>query len=74
MDSRTATEYGVIRSFVEGAFRWEAGSVAPTGTGATSYSGDGADKATRILKWWAAQLTHFGPHQARPCHALRHQV
>ncbi|MET4072231.1 hypothetical protein ABID58_007060 [Bradyrhizobium sp. S3.2.6] len=45
IDTRTATEYGVLRTFFEGVFTWTSGSYtgagAGTGGGATAYSGDG---------------------------------
>ncbi|WBL77839.1 porin [Bradyrhizobium xenonodulans] len=46
IDTRTATEYGMLRTFFEGAFTWNAGSTAATGTGGTSYSGDGIGGGT----------------------------
>lgn len=43
IDTRTATEYGVVRTYFEGAFSWTAGGYSGLGTtavnGATSYSG-----------------------------------
>ncbi|UPJ47858.1 porin [Bradyrhizobium sp. 200] len=45
IDTRTATEYGVLRTFFEGVFTWTSGSYtgggAGGGGGATAYSGDG---------------------------------
>ncbi|MDA9488893.1 porin [Bradyrhizobium sp. CCBAU 11361] len=41
IDTRTATEYGMVRTFFEATFNWKAGSTSSAGTGATSYSGDG---------------------------------
>jgi hypothetical protein len=42
IDTRTATEYGVVRTYFDAVFTWTSGSTAATGTGsATSYSGDG---------------------------------
>jgi porin-like protein len=38
VDTRTATEYGVVRTFFEGTFTWTSGSYAGLGTGATLYS------------------------------------
>jgi hypothetical protein len=41
IDTRTATEYGVVRTFFDGVFTWTSGNYTPTGsaTGATQYSG-----------------------------------
>ncbi|MCP1927765.1 hypothetical protein M2192_005872 [Bradyrhizobium elkanii USDA 61] len=45
IDTRTATEYGVVRTFFEGLLQWTTGSYSGTGTGlsggGTTYSGDG---------------------------------
>jgi hypothetical protein len=42
IDTRTATEYGVVRTYFDAVFSWTGGSTAGTGsgTGATSYTGD----------------------------------
>ncbi|TWI08734.1 porin [Bradyrhizobium daqingense] len=41
IDTRTATEYGVVRTFFDGVFSWTTGNYSGTGsaTGATVYSG-----------------------------------
>ncbi|MBR1331026.1 porin [Bradyrhizobium ottawaense] len=41
IDTRTATEYGVVRTFFDATFSWTTGNYAGTGsaTGATAYSG-----------------------------------
>jgi hypothetical protein len=41
IDTRTATEYGVVRTFFDGVFSWTTGNYAGTGsaTGTTAYSG-----------------------------------
>lgn len=43
-DTRTATEYGVVRTYLDAAFTWTAGGYSGAGTtavnGATSYSGN----------------------------------
>lgn len=41
IDTRTATEYGVVRSYFEGVYTWTSGGYAGTGGGATAYAGDG---------------------------------
>ncbi|MFQ3453242.1 porin [Bradyrhizobium sp. UFLA01-814] len=46
IDTRTATGYGVVRTFFETTFSWTTGSTAATGTGVTSYSGDGLGLGT----------------------------
>ncbi len=41
IDTRTATEYGVVRTYFDAVFQWTSGTYAGTGsaTGATAYSG-----------------------------------
>jgi hypothetical protein len=41
IDTRTATEYGVVRTFFDGVFSWTTGNYVGTGsgTGSTAYSG-----------------------------------
>src|SRR6266478_2049710 len=41
IDTRTATEYGVVRTFFDGVFSWTTGNYSGTGsaTGTTAYSG-----------------------------------
>ena len=38
VDTRTATEYGVVRTFFDANFTWTTGSYAGVGTGGTTYS------------------------------------
>jgi porin-like protein len=38
VDTRTATDYGVVRTFLEATFTWTTGSYAGLGTGGTVYS------------------------------------
>ena len=38
VDTRTGTEYGVVRTFFEATFSWTSGSYAGTGAGGTFYS------------------------------------
>jgi hypothetical protein len=38
VDTRTATEYGVVRTFFDANFSWTTGSYADLGTGAPTYS------------------------------------
>lgn len=45
VDTRTATEYGVLRTFFAGTFTWTDGSVA-AGAGSTTYAGDGVAGGT----------------------------
>ncbi|MCP3419859.1 porin [Bradyrhizobium brasilense] len=45
IDTRTATEYGVIRTFFQGHFQWTSGSYTGTGTGATVYASLGGVQA-----------------------------
>ena len=39
IDTRTATEYGVVRTFFDATFSWTSGAYAGAGTGGTVYSG-----------------------------------
>ncbi|MBR0694312.1 porin [Bradyrhizobium lablabi] len=38
IDTRTATEYGVVRTFFDATFSWTSGSYGGAGTGGTTYS------------------------------------
>ena len=38
VDTRTATEYGVVRTFFDATFSWTTGNYAGAGTGGTVYS------------------------------------
>jgi hypothetical protein len=40
LDTRTATEYGVLRTFMDIHLTWTSGSYAGVGAGGTAYSGD----------------------------------
>ncbi|MBB4368310.1 hypothetical protein GGD63_001089 [Bradyrhizobium sp. cir1] len=37
IDTRTATEYGVVRTFFDGTFSWTSGTYTSTGAGVTNY-------------------------------------
>ena len=39
VDTRTATEYGVVRTFFDATFSWTSGAYGGNGTGGTVYSG-----------------------------------
>ncbi|QOZ11788.1 porin [Bradyrhizobium sp. CCBAU 51765] len=52
IDTRTASEYGVVRTFFEGNFTWKTGSTSAAGSGATAYSGDGLGLGTLSI-WYA---------------------
>ncbi|WP_316175494.1 MULTISPECIES: porin [unclassified Bradyrhizobium] len=41
IDTRTATEYGVVRTFFDATFSWTTGTYSSTGTGATAYPAAG---------------------------------
>lgn len=41
IDTRTATEYGVLRTYFEGVFNWTSGGYSANGTGGTTYADDG---------------------------------
>jgi hypothetical protein len=40
IDTRTATEYGVVRTFFDATFSWTSGTYAGNGNGTSTYSGD----------------------------------
>jgi len=40
-DTRTATEYGVVRTFLDVTLTWTSGGYTGAGAGATAYAGDG---------------------------------
>ncbi|WP_213290729.1 porin [Bradyrhizobium sp. sGM-13] len=40
IDTRTATEYGVLRTYFDGVFTWTSGGYSGTGAGGTAYAGD----------------------------------
>ncbi|WP_292611946.1 porin, partial [Nitrobacter sp. 62-13] len=40
VDTRTATEYGVVRTYMETVFSWTSGGYAGAGNGATMYDGN----------------------------------
>ncbi len=49
IDTRTATEYGVVRTFADMTFSWTTDSYAGTGTGATVYGPLGSGTTTLSL-------------------------
>lgn len=59
IDTRTTTEYGMVRTFFESTFSWTTGSTTGTGTGATSYSGDGAGLGTLGVYFAFIQFAGF---------------
>ena len=46
IDTRTATEYGVVRTYFDAVFTWTSDSYAANGAGGTVYSGLGSGAAT----------------------------
>lgn len=52
IDTRTATEYGVVRTYFEGVFQWTSGSYSGLGNGSTAYAGDGVAGGT-LGVWYA---------------------
>ena len=46
VDTRTATEYGVVRSYFEGVYSWTVGSSAGQGNGSTLYDGGAQNNAS----------------------------
>jgi hypothetical protein len=60
IDTRTATEYGVVRTYMETAFSWTSGGYAGSATGATTYnaapagaSGNGAVSGGQLGVYFA---------------------
>ncbi|MGY4399216.1 porin [Bradyrhizobium sp. USDA 3315] len=45
IDTRTATEYGTLRTFFEGVFTWTSGTYSGTGSGSTVYQSLGGNTA-----------------------------
>jgi Porin subfamily len=45
IDTRTATEYGVVRTYFEGVFQWTTGTYAGAGNGSTFYNTGAANTA-----------------------------
>ncbi|WGR93447.1 porin [Bradyrhizobium sp. ISRA443] len=52
LDTRTATEYGMVRTYFEGVFQWTSGKYSGLGNGSTAYAGDTAAGGTFGL-WYA---------------------
>lgn len=69
IDTRTATEYGVLRTFFEGRFQWTTGGYGGAGAGltggATTYSGDAAGGGTFALYYAFIQFAGFTFGQAQ---------
>ncbi|MCA6105052.1 porin [Bradyrhizobium australafricanum] len=63
IDTRTATEYGVLRTFFDGALTWTSGGYAGTGTtavnGSTAYSGAGVAGGTLGVYYAFIQFAGF---------------
>lgn len=63
IDTRTATEYGILRTFFEGVFTWSTGSYTGSGTtalnGSTSYSGAGVAGGTLGIYYAFIQFAGF---------------
>ena len=57
VDTRTATEYGVVRTFFEGVFQWTTGGV--TGSSPTTYTGDAIGGGTLGVFYAFIQFAGF---------------
>jgi hypothetical protein len=57
IDTRTATEYGVVRTYFEAVFNWTAGGV--TGSPGTTYTGDGISTGTLGVYYAFIQFAGF---------------
>lgn len=61
IDTRTATEYGMVRTFFDGAFTWTTGTYSGSGAGATAYtSSAGAQVSGGALSVWNAFIQFAG--------------
>lgn len=61
IDTRTATEYGVVRTYWEGAFTWTTGTYSGAGTGGTTYTSSlGSQVATGTLGLYHAFIQFAG--------------
>ncbi|PDT64021.1 porin [Bradyrhizobium ottawaense] len=59
IDTRTATEYGVVRTFAELAFSWTDGTYAGLGNGGATYSGDFAGGGSLGVYYGFIQFAGF---------------
>ncbi|WP_035659170.1 porin, partial [Bradyrhizobium sp. STM 3809] len=61
IDTRTATEYGVVRTYFDAVFNWTSGSYAGAGaaTGTTSYTGDAISGGTVGVYYAFIQFAGF---------------
>ncbi|MGJ5177275.1 porin [Bradyrhizobium oligotrophicum] len=59
IDTRTATEYGVVRTYFDAVLTWTSGSTAGTGGGATAYSGDAISGGTLGVYYAFIQFAGF---------------
>src|SRR5689334_16224688 len=57
VDTRTATEYGVVRTYFEGVFQWTTGGV--TGSSPTTYTGDAIGGGTLGVFYAFIQFAGF---------------
>jgi len=58
IDTRTATEYGVVRTFFDATFSWTTGGTAAT-AGGTAYAGDGVALGTLGVYYAFIQFAGF---------------
>ncbi|CCD92712.1 conserved exported hypothetical protein [Bradyrhizobium sp. ORS 375] len=59
IDTRTATEYGVVRTYFDAVFSWTSGSYAGAGPGTTSYTGDAISGSTVGVYYAFIQFAGF---------------
>ncbi len=59
IDTRTATEYGVVRTYFDAVLTWTSGSYAGSGGGATTYTGDGISGGTLGVYYAFIQFAGF---------------
>jgi Porin subfamily len=60
IDTRTATEYGVLRTFSDLVFSWNGGGYTALGTGATSYDAVGTNVGSYSLGMYHAFIQFAG--------------
>jgi Porin subfamily len=59
IDTRTATEYGVVRTYFDTVLTWTSGTYSGAGTGGTTYTGDGISGGTLGVYYAFIQFAGF---------------
>ena len=62
IDTRTATEYGVVRTFFDATFSWTSGGYAPSGSGSAYELGSSRNNRQRLGRGrWPRRLLRLHP-------------